>query len=690
MRWLPWGVLILGLVLTGAAAEQRRRRGIEDHTRAEQLLLQDVREAIRRRLDVNRALLWSVVALYNSSREVDADEFSTFSRTIGSAEGNLRGIQGLGFARLVPTGEEQTFVAAMRDQGMRDFRVFPQGPRPVVTAIQYLQPLDWRNRLAIGYDMFSQPTRREAMERAALTGLPAMSGKVKLLQDPGQRPQAGTLLYLPVWKAGSPQRNSTPEESEDLLSGAGESAAKLATVLPDLFGWAYSPLRIGDLMRASLESIRNPDLARATVVLYDGTAPEQERQLFRGRGIDAGSDPDGPDPDGSDPDPGQQGLAPLSHASYQTMDVGGRAWLVGVSSGLSPAGLWGFTRAFWLTVALGTASSLLLALMVRVLVRDQILILRELEISQNLNRERALAATVFEQTPYGVSVTDSQARLLRCNEAFCRITGYTTAELEGRNLSLLKSGRHPVEFYRQMWEQIQQRGHWEGELWNRVHSGEVKRHELTIQAVQNEVGELIHYVGMLHDVSHRYQQEAEILFQARHDYLTGLANRAELVEQMDQSLAQARRYGQRVALLFLDLDGFKPINDELGHATGDKVLQVVARRLQEVVRESDTLCRQGGDEFVLLIPQAGDNEALRSLAVKLREKVEEPIEELGPLRLSVSIGIAVYPVHAASGAELLHQADTAMYCAKQARQAHQGEIAMAMAAATVQAPTAAS
>lgn len=359
------------------------------------------------------------------------------------------------------------------------------------------------------------------------------------------------------------------------------------------------------------------------------------------------------------------------------MDVGGRTWLVGVSFNDPHPALIGLTPAFWITLALGGSSSLLLAGMTHLLVRDQILILRELEISQKLNRERALAATVFEQTPYGVTITDPQAQLIRCNEAFCRLTGYTQAELEGRKLNLLKSGKHNAEFYRQMWEQILRRGHWEGELWNRIHNGEVKRHELTIQAVRNDMGELIHYVGMLHDVSHRYQQEAQILFQARHDYLTGLANRAELVVQMDQSLARARRYGQRVALLFLDLDGFKPINDQLGHATGDEVLKLIAARLQEVIRDSDTLYRQGGDEFVLLVPQAADDDALCRLATKLREKVEEPIPALGNLQLSVSIGIAVYPLHAHSGEELLHKADAAMYSAKQTRQEHRGEIALA-------------
>ncbi len=237
-------------------------------------------------------------------------------------------------------------------------------------------------------------------------------------------------------------------------------------------------------------------------------------------------------------------------------------------------------------------------------------------------------------------------------------------------------------------EQIQRRGHWEGELWNRVHSGEVKRHELTIQAVQNEVGELIHYVGMLHDVSHRYQQEAEILFQARHDYLTGLANRAELVEQMDQSLAQARRYGQRVALLFLDLDGFKPINDELGHAMGDEVLQVIARRLQEVVRESDTLCRQGGDEFVLLIPQAGDNEDLRFPGHEAAGKGGGAHRGAGPLRLSVSIGspssIRSMPPPGRNCSTRRTRPCTAP---SRPRQEQQGEIAMAIPAGKTKAPT---
>jgi diguanylate cyclase (GGDEF)-like protein/PAS domain S-box-containing protein len=642
---LPRLVLALGLALTALATVQSYQRKAEEHARGRQELLEDVRSAIHGQLDVNTALLSSVVGLFHSSEEVTLGEFRSFYRSLASQEDNTAGIQGVGFARFIPAAQLESTLAGIRTQGQPGFKVFPPGERPNYSAIQFLEPLDWRNRLAIGYDMYSQSTRHAAMERAALTGKPSMSGKVRLLQEGSKVKQAGVLLYLPIYRPGSRERVGSIKPAS----------------LEALQGWAYSPLRMGDLMVAVLGGVRNPLLGRATVVLYDGPKADPAQELFRNTPASPG---------------GSRGNSP--EKAYASLDAAGRPWLLGV--GLRQGGfpLPGLTGSVWLTFALGGISSALVAGITELLVREQELIRRDLEISQQLNREQALATTVFEQTPYGISVTDPQGMILDCNEAFCRITGYTKGELLGQNQRVLKSGRQDPDFYRHMWEQIVQTGRWEGEIWNRLRSGEIQRHELTIQAVRNEGGETILYVGMLHDVSRRHLQEEQIRFQARHDYLTGLANRAELVTQMDQALALARRYGQQVGLLFLDLDGFKAINDRLGHATGDLVLQRVAARLEQVIRESDTLCRQGGDEFVLLVPQANHEATMVRLARKLQEEVERPMPELSGLPLSVSIGIALYPDHVSTAEQLLHQADAAMYRAKQSKSKGHGGVAMAL------------
>lgn len=273
---------------------------------------------------------------------------------------------------------------------------------------------------------------------------------------------------------------------------------------------------------------------------------------------------------------------------------------------------------------------------------------------------------MFDTCPVGIVVTDADGIVLRVNPAYARLSGYSELEARGRKANLLRSGRHDDAFYRSLWEAIVQRGHWSGEIWNRHRNGQVLRHELAITAVLDGHQQIVNFVGLLWDINERYSQEQRMHHLATHDPLTGLANRGLLMELLQSSLAQARRHGQRVALLFMDLNGFKAVNDRFGHGTGDALLRAAAGRLRQGLRESDTLCRQGGDEFVLLIPQAPDLERLRSIAVKLRDSLAAPFPDLpDEVRIAVSIGIAVWPDHAEDADGLLDAADNAMYAAKQ-------------------------
>lgn len=656
-RRLPGLVLVFSLLLTAVAVESARQLGIRAHLRIEKELADDIRDAVERRFDVNTALLSSVVGLFNASQSVDRQEFQSFFRKIAGTTGNLSGIQGVGFARFVPADQLKAFEDSVRAEGPSDFRVFPEGERQFYGSIEFLQPADWRNLRAIGYDMYSNSVRQEAMKRAVLTDGPSLSGRITLLQEGPKDVQSGILLFLPIFR-----------HDRTLLTPGKAAPTAQAVVDPfsRLQGWAYSPLRMADLMRAAMTTVRNPHLKGAAITLYDGASLNESERLFSQ--LDSQS---------SMKQKASVSNANLSHGSTTTIKVGGRIWSLKVQLGSKSIGPLGFNANVWLTMVVGLCISGVSTMISWLLVRNHQLILNELKLSQLRNRERALASTVFEQSTYGISVTDPEARLVSCNEAFCQLTGYARQDILGRDLSMLQSDRHDPTFYRQLWEQLNQRDHWEGEIWNRLQNGDVRRHELTIKAVRNGDGKLINYVGMLHDVSNRYHQEAEIRYQARHDYLTGLPNRAELIDQMDQALARAKRYGVRVALVFLDLDGFKPINDRLGHATGDLVLQTIAVRLQKVIRQSDTLARQGGDEFVLLIPQASDQEGLMALAHKLQKQVELPMPELEGLSLSVSMGIALFPDHAASAEELLRLADSAMYQAKQQAQGPNRHVAIA-------------
>jgi diguanylate cyclase (GGDEF)-like protein/PAS domain S-box-containing protein len=286
----------------------------------------------------------------------------------------------------------------------------------------------------------------------------------------------------------------------------------------------------------------------------------------------------------------------------------------------------------------------------------------------------------------GIVVTDADGIVLRVNPAYTRLSGYAELEARGHKANLLRSGRHDEGFYRALWEAIVQRGHWSGEIWNRHRNGQILRHELAITAVLDAQQQIVNFVGLLWDITERYTQQQQMHHLATHDQLTGLANRALLMDLLTSSLALARRHDQKVALLFLDLNGFKAVNDRFGHATGDALLRTAAERLSQGVRESDTLCRQGGDEFVLLIPQAPDLEQLNRIARKLRDSLAAPYPSLPEgVRISVSIGIALWPDHADDADGLLDAADNAMYCAKQ-----RGEELIAMAQPRVRAPQAGS
>ncbi|MEX1323052.1 MAG: diguanylate cyclase [Synechococcaceae cyanobacterium] len=322
-------------------------------------------------------------------------------------------------------------------------------------------------------------------------------------------------------------------------------------------------------------------------------------------------------------------------------------------------------HSLWALLAAGMAASGLAAVSARAVVNSHLTMRAALAVSEAAARERALASTVFEASRLGIVVSDPQGRILMVNEAFSRLSGYRPVEVLGRHTNLLRSGRHDDSFYAELWATLLSRGHWQGDLWNRIRSGELRRHHLSISTVRGADHQPLYFVGMLEDITERYAAEKAVRHQARHDLLTGLGNRALLMEQLERDLALARRHHWGVALLFLDLDGFKLINDRYGHALGDQVLQLMARRLQAVLRETDLLCRHGGDEFVVLVPHAGGDEELRQIATKLIRASEQPFSELDlDLALSASVGIARFPDNARNARELLVAADRAMYAAK--------------------------
>lgn len=275
------------------------------------------------------------------------------------------------------------------------------------------------------------------------------------------------------------------------------------------------------------------------------------------------------------------------------------------------------------------------------------------------------AGIVFERSPQAILVTDERNIIQRVNPAFERATGYSAAEVVGRNPSLLSSGRQGPDFYKAMWGQLQATGEWQGEIWNRRKDGTAYCEWLTVTQMRHD-GHATGHIGMFIDITQRKEAEAQVEWRANFDTLTTLPNRHLLLDRIDQAVKRARRSTVGGAVMLLDLDHFKEINDSLGHQAGDAVLIEVASRLQKVMRENDTVGRLGGDEFVVLLTDLPAEQA-SAVAERILQALTAPVTVSGrELQTAASIGIATYPDDGDDPSELLRLADMAMYSAKAA------------------------
>ncbi len=277
-----------------------------------------------------------------------------------------------------------------------------------------------------------------------------------------------------------------------------------------------------------------------------------------------------------------------------------------------------------------------------------------------------MAASVFDTALEGITITDPSGVILDVNKAFTRITGYSRDAAIGKKPNMLRSGHHGREFYAAMWTALRNSGTWSGEIVNRHFDGEVFTEYLSISAVRDGNGAVVHFVGIFSDISRSKQHEARLEHLAHHDTLTGLPNRVLLADRLGQAIAQSVRSGKILAVFFLDLDGFKPINDTHGHGVGDRTLIELGKRMAKTLRASDTVARVGGDEFVMLLPGLSSAEECEASASRLLAAIAKPIQVDGhELSLTASIGIARHPRDAEDADTLLRCADKAMYAAKQ-------------------------
>jgi diguanylate cyclase (GGDEF)-like protein/PAS domain S-box-containing protein len=290
--------------------------------------------------------------------------------------------------------------------------------------------------------------------------------------------------------------------------------------------------------------------------------------------------------------------------------------------------------------------------------------------SKQAHNKLQLAASVFTHAREGIMITDANGTIVEINDTFSQITGYSREEALGQNPRILKSGRQPSEFYAAMWTTLAQTGSWTGEVWNRRKNGELYAQTLTISAVSDAAGKPLHYVSLFSDITPMKEHQRQLEHIAHYDVLTNLPNRLLLADRLKQAMLHSQRHKNTLAVAYLDLDGFKAVNDRHGHNVGDDLLAILSQRMREALREGDTLARIGGDEFVAVLTDLAQARDCEPLLVRLLQAASSRVPVTTPagaieLQVSASAGVTLYPQDDVDADLLLRHADQAMYLAKQ-------------------------
>jgi diguanylate cyclase (GGDEF)-like protein/PAS domain S-box-containing protein len=293
---------------------------------------------------------------------------------------------------------------------------------------------------------------------------------------------------------------------------------------------------------------------------------------------------------------------------------------------------------------------------------------QQIEERKKTQAQLELAASVFSHAREGILITDNKGRIVEVNAMFTQITGYSREEAMGQNpRTLLSSGRHDKAFFTARTRALLENGHWVGEVWNRRKNGEDFAEMLTISVVRDPAGAVLNYVALFTDITPLKKHQDELEHIAHYDALTGMPNRVLLADRLQQAMLQSQRRNNALAVAYLDLDGFKPVNDQYGHEVGDQLLVTLSQRMKASLREGDTLARIGGDEFVALLVDIGERRDCEHLLARLLQVASTPVRVEGvTLQLSASIGVTLYPQDNADADQLVRHADQAMYLAKQA------------------------
>ncbi len=564
-------------------------------------------------------------ALISTNGSVSREQWRTYVEML-HLDRSLPGIQGTGFALTLPKDAKHAHERAVRAEGFPSYTIHPAGDRALYSSVIYLEPFSGSNLRAFGYDMYSEPVRREAMERARDSGKPELSGKVTLVQEMEPHEQTGFLIYLPVY------RNDMPHDT-------------VATRRRALRGFVYSPFRVNDLMN----KVFNDSGQELEIELFDDR-PTPQNLLFASAGAERAA----------------------RYVTDRIVPIGGHRWIARFKS--SPAFESRMESVQPRMILFGGLAFGLLLFSVLYLNARHRRAMRD--VAEKLETSVENFRALVENVPGAVfrAEVGSSWPVQQLSQGIQSLTGEPPERFVSGAISYVDL-IHPDD--RSMVSQAISEAIAKREIYNieyRIRTVDGLLHWVSERGrvTSDQAGRARWLDGLILDISERKAAEIMIRDLAYNDPLTGLPNRRLLLDRLEHDLAASSRTGRYGALLFIDMDNFKLINDTLGHEAGDKVLNEVARRLSACVRESDTVARLGGDEFIVILDSLGDTADAAAaeageLGNKILTRLARPYQLGEHLRTSTpSIGIAIFCGHAVRVDQLLRRADEAMYEAKSA------------------------